>query len=485
MRYHPDDLQNAAALLTLGDDTRNSLWHLLVSTIESYLQTVENLPVSPVLDVAQIRDFAESFTFAQPLTPEAAFRLIAAELSKSQVHTPHPQYFGLFNPAPTTMSIAADALVAALNPQLAAWSHSPLASEMERHLLRSIAEKFGLPLARVDGVFTSGGAEANQTALLAALTHRWPEIAAAGLRGLKDNPVFYASTESHHSFLKAARAAGLGTSALREVAVTDDLGIDLNALDAAIQADRANGRAPFLVIATAGTTGAGAIDPLDAVARLAQEHGLWFHVDAAWGGAAALIPEMRPLLNGIEFADSITFDAHKWLSVPMGAGMFLTQHATILQRCFATQTAYMPKESEQMQVTDPFTHSLQWSRRFIGLKLFLSLAVAGWNGYAAVIRYQTRMGDLLRKRLIEENWQILNGTPLPLVCFTDAQTDWNLAACQRIANTVVASGHAWISTIQLGMEKRPALRACITNYRTEPRHIEALVTVLNHVRQSK
>ncbi|WP_433964599.1 pyridoxal phosphate-dependent decarboxylase family protein [Tunturiibacter gelidiferens] len=480
-----NDSQNSSTSLALDSETRASLWKLVAATIETYLRTVDELPVSPTLDVTRVRSFAESFTFEQSFAPEEAFRLIAAELIQSQVHTPHPQYFGLFNPAPTAMSIAADALVATLNPQLAAWSHSPLAAEMERHLVISIADKFGLPRGQVDGVLTSGGAEANQTALLTALAQRWPEVTLCGLRGLKEEPVFYVSAEGHHSFLKAARAAGLGASSLREIEVTDDLCIDLDSLRAAIHRDHANGHAPFLLVATAGTTGAGAIDPLPNLASLAREHGLWFHVDAAWGGAAALVPELHSVLDGIELADSITFDAHKWLSVSMGAGMFLTRHPDILSRCFATQTAYMPKESEGMQVADPFAHSLQWSRRFIGLKLFLSLAVAGWDGYAAAIRHQTEMGELLRNRLIKDKWKIVNRTPLPLVCFTDGETEWDTNTCQRIANAVVASGQAWISTIQLGKQKQPALRACITNYQTKPHHIDALLDVLNHVRRPK
>jgi aromatic-L-amino-acid decarboxylase len=474
------DFEGSGRILGLDSEGRARLWKALASEIQAYTATVEDRPVSPVLDVAQMRRFVNSFTFTVPSDAEQVLRQVFAELVRYQVHTPHPRYFGLFNPAPTTMSIAADAVVATLNPQLAAWSHSPLAVEIEAHLIRCIGEKFGLPLDRTDGVFTSGGAEANQTALLAALSHRWPEVASSGLRGLQGEPVFYVSAEGHHSFAKAARGAGLGTRALREIETTDRLQMRLDALREAITRDRANGAAPFLVVATAGTTGAGAIDPLREIAHLAKENGLWFHVDAAWGGAAALVPELRPLLGGIELADSITCDAHKWLSVSMGSGMFLTQHPDILSRCFATSTSYMPKEGERMQAIDPFTHSIQWSRRFIGLKLFLSLAAAGWEGYASTIRHQTEMGNLLRTMLIENGWMIVNQTPLPLVCFTN--NDWSLAECQRVANAVIESGEAWISTIQVGQAKRPALRACITNYRTEPQHIESLVAVLNKAR---
>ncbi|HEX4064999.1 MAG TPA: aminotransferase class V-fold PLP-dependent enzyme [Acidobacteriaceae bacterium] len=466
--------------LGLPRATRIPLWHALIDAIESYRDTVDGLSVSPPLDAPEIRRIAESFTFAAPRNPLQVIEDLVPQLTRYQVHTPHPCYFGLFNPAPSTMSIAADALVAALNPQLAAWSHSPLASEIELHLVRSLAEKFSIPRDQADGVLTSGGAEANQTALVAALTHRWPEIHNSGLRALTEEPVFYVSAEAHHSFVKAARASGLGAHAVREIPVTDRLQMDPAALRSALERDRAAGSAPFLVVATAGTTGAGALDPLPELARIAQQHNLWFHVDAAWGGAAALVPELRPLLAGIEHADSITFDAHKFLSVSMGAGIFLTRHPDILSRSFATATAYMPKEAERMHATDPFSHSLQWSRRFIGLKLFLSLAVAGWDGYADTIRHQTAMGDRLRGRLIENGWHIVNATPLPLVCFT--MDGWTLGDCQHIANAVIESGQAWISTIQVGPHQQPALRACITNYRTEPEHLETLIAAVDRER---
>ena len=162
--------------------------------------------------------------------------------------------------------------------------------------------------------------------------------------------------------------------------------------------------------------------------------------------------------------------------------MFLTRHPNLLNRLFTIQTSYMPKEGGRLSAIDPFVHSLQWSRRFIGLKLFLSLAVAGWAGYAAAIGHQAKMGDVLRRRLVQENWKIINQTSLPVICFTDAKAEWDYTTHQRIADAVIVSGEAWISTIQLGQQKQPALRACITNYRTESRHIDALLAVLNEVR---
>lgn len=190
--------------------------------------------------------------------------------------------------------------------------------------------------------------------------------------------------------------------------------MDVAALADLVARDRAAGRAPFFIAATAGTTNAGAVDP---IAEVARRERLWLHVDAAWGGAAALCPELRSLLAGIGRSDSITFDAHKWLSVPMGAGMFLTREAGILRRTFQVAgAAYMPPP-HRPDCADPYAHSMQWSRRFAGLKVFLSLLVAGWDGYAAAIREQVALG----RRLREAGFAVVNETELPVVCFVDAR----------------------------------------------------------------
>jgi glutamate/tyrosine decarboxylase-like PLP-dependent enzyme len=374
------------------------------------------------------------------------------------------------------MGIAADALAAAFNPQIAAWSHSPFAAEVERHLVRALGARFGF--SETDGAFASGGAEANHTAVVVALSAAFPEFNAAGVRCLPAQPVLYTSREAHHSFRKAARMCGIGTDAVREIGVDASLRLRPDELEAAIIADRASGLAPFLIAATAGTTNAGAIDPLPECAAVAQQHGLWLHVDAAWGGAAALVPELRPLLTGIEHADSITFDAHKWLSVPMGAGLFLTRRLDAMDRAFSMRTAYMPREAAGLDVVDPHLHTMQWSRRFIGLKVFLSLLVAGWEGYERAIRHQTAMGDLLRTRLASAGWQIENDTLLPVVCFTDPHG----ADPHAMAMDIVASGEAWLSTTLLAA-KRTTLRACITNYRTTSEDIAALIDALGRARE--
>ncbi|MGH7458758.1 MAG: pyridoxal phosphate-dependent decarboxylase family protein [Longimicrobiaceae bacterium] len=472
--------EEPAGPLLLSARERGRLWEQLAARVEDYTRQIPRLRVAPELDPEAVRSELAPFDFTEPLEPERALDFAARGLVRYQTHTPHPGYFGLFNPAPTFMGVVGDALVAAFNPQLAAWSHSPLAIEIEHHLVRAFGRRFGWPEGSSHGTFCSGGAEANHTALLTALVHHFPELPARGLRGLEAEPVLYASAEAHHSIRKAAAVSGLGTEAAREVGVDAALCMKPAVLAGQVQEDLDAGREPFLVVATAGTTNAGAVDRISEIAEIAERHKLWLHVDAAWGGAAALVPELRGVLAGIDRADSITFDAHKWLSVPMGAGVYLTRHREILRRTFATDNFYMPREASHLPVEDPFNHSLQWSRRFTGLKLFLSLAVAGWDGYARVIRHQVQMGDLLREELKKRGWKLRNQTPLPVVCFTPpgAASPEELEA---LAGRVLGSGRAWISTTRLG-DGETVLRACVTNYRTGPDHVRELVEVLERAR---
>lgn len=468
-------------MLSLPEEPRQALWQQVAQRVEKYLSSVEDLPVAPRLDVESIRSLIRGIDFERPISPAAAVDFAANGLTRHQVHTPHPRYWGLFNPAPTTMGIAADTLVAAFNPQIAAWSHNPFAAEVEREIVQRLGGLFGFPLESIDGTLASGGMEANHTALLASLTDAFPAFVTEGVRALESQPIFYASSECHHSFPKAARLCGIGMNALRHVPVDGNLRMKAKALEQQIRTDLDAGMLPFAVMATAGTTNAGAIDQLRAVSEIAHRYGLWFHVDAAWGGGAAFVPELRPLLDGIERADSITFDAHKWLSVPMGAGVFLTRHRDILHRTFRVPTAYMPKDAGDLDVVDPHLHTMQWSRRFTGLKIFLSLAVAGWQGYERAIRHQTAMGALLRHRLATEGWIIANHTELPVICFVrPGVTEDQL---QAIAKRVVSSGEAWISTTVLAGADT-VLRACVTHYGTQPEHVEALVDTLEKARRA-
>ena len=473
-----------AAKLRLDDAARESLWQQVAQAVEEYFRRVDSTPVAPRLDPTSLRAELGRFDFSQPVAPAEAVQFAVDHLWQDQVHTAHRGYYGLFNPAPTAMGVAADALVAAFNPQLAAWSHNPFAAEVERHLVLAMAERFGYRRGAADGLLTSGGMEANHTALLSALVDKFPGYARDGVRSAPGRPVLYVSAEGHDSLTKAARLTGLGSEAARAVPTDSGYRLDVAALRDQMARDRSVGCIPFLLVATAGTTGSGAIDPCRELAQLAAAEGLWLHVDAAWGGAAMLVPELRPALAGIELADSITFDAHKWLSVPMAAGMYLTRHLDVLVRAFRVEQRYMPREAAHLDVIDPFSRGIPWSRRFIGLKLFLSLAVAGWDGYRDVVRAMTALGDELRRRLNADGWRVVNDTPLPLVCFVDGtRADGGDGAyLDAICARVIASGQAWLSVPRLD-RGAAALRVCVTSYRTTSSDLQRLLAALGRARR--
>ncbi len=477
-------MKTTSSLLFDGTQ-REALWHEVLEQISHFEDSVRETAVAPKLDPEGIRGLLAEADFSTSRPPLEAVRFVVDALARHQVHTSHPRYFGLFNPAPATMGVVADTITAAFNPQLAAWSHAPFAAEVEMHLIRVLGEKFGYPSDVVDGTFASGGAEANHTAVICALVSRFPEFSRRGLRALSSQPALYVSQQAHHSFVKAARATGLGTDAIREVPVGDDLKMDGAQLPEMLRRDRESGLLPFLLVATAGSTSTGVVDSLPELAAIARQNSMWFHVDAAWGGAAALVPELKHLLAGIEQADSVTFDAHKFLSMPMGAGLFLTRNPQILNEAFRITTDYMPKDGAALEVVDPYTHSMQWSRRFIGHKLFLTLLVAGWEGYADVIRHQVEMGRRLVRMLSSSGWKVINKTELPLACFVDSTRPGGETAdyLQAVADHVVNSGAAWISTVRL-KDGKAAVRACITNFRTEESDLRALLAALDEARKS-
>ncbi len=473
--------------LALTQEIRAELATFTQRAIENYIENVVTMRVAPQLSremLDSLRASIANFSFEGPTPPLDAIRFAVEGLTTRQVHTPHPRHFGLFNPAPAQMGVVADTLVAAFNPHLAAWSHSPFAAEIESHLIRSLGAKFGYNPHETDGTFTSGGAEANHTALLTALVRKFPQFSEEGLLAVQLQPIIYVSAQAHHSFVKAARFCGLGTNAVRSIPTDVDAKMSLDALRSQISKDRAGACIPTMLVATAGTTSAGTIDPIAELETIARAEGMWFHVDAAWGGAVALVPELAPLLAGMGKADSITFDAHKFLSVPMAAGVYFTRHSAILRQTCGIHAAYMPLDAQGLDVTDPFIHSMQWSRRFIGLKVFLTLAVAGWDGYAATIRHQVAMGDMLRRDLEITGWQVVNSTPLPVVCFVDRTTDCGTTPefLKTIAQKIVQSGEAWLSTTVVNDET--VLRACITNYMTQTTDVQALVQLLGAARES-
>ena len=425
--------------------------------------------VMPVLDLPAFREALAGFDFQTPKRLDDVLDWTVSQLEHGIVQITHPRYFGLFNPNPAFPAQCADRIAAVFNPQLATSKTSPAAVEMEAHVVRALAGRAGLP-ADASGHFTSGGTEANFTALVCALTRASSRFAAEGARAFSGPPAFYVSRESHLAWIKIAHETGIGREAVR-LGATDGSGrMDVAALEAAIRADRAKGAEPVMVVATAGTTGAGMIDPLAECAGAAREHGLWYHIDAAWGGALIVSDRLRQVLAGIELADSITIDAHKWLAATMGCGIFLTRHASVLTAAFDVSTSYMPSHIESV---DPYVTSAQWSRRFMGLRLFLSLAAAGWEGYAEHIERSIALARYAKEALEGRGWTIVNSSPLAVLGMIPPKKDLKVAP---IVERMLAWGRAWVSLASY--EGRQVVRACVVNGETTRADVDELVLAL-------
>lgn len=427
--------------------------------------------VTASFDPADLRRTITAYDFAMPRDPAEVASELFDLLRETGIRSDNPRYFGLFNPPTLASAIAGDMIAATVNPQLAVWAHAPAAAEVERHLVNLFGSRIWGNIA-VAGSFTGGGSEANHTALLSAMARRYPQWPTLGLQSIEQRPAIYVSAQSHLAWIKIARSAGLGSEAVRLVPTTDGMCLDSDVLRKAISEEPDYD--PVLIVATAGTTAHGAIDDLSGIAEVGRELDAHIHVDAAWAGGILLDPAHRHLLDGIEMADSVTIDPHKWLAVPMGAGLYLARGWAALGAAFSVNTDYMPKPAGIQP--DLYLHSLQWSRRFTGAKLFLALASLGLDGYAEMIGRQFDLGNYLRRRLAEEGWVIKNSTELPLVCFTPPGGE----PVEEIERNVAYSGNAWISSVLLQGE--PCLRACITSFETTKCDIDALIETLRDAR---
>jgi glutamate/tyrosine decarboxylase-like PLP-dependent enzyme len=449
--------------------TRLMIDHALTDLLAASRDRVNAGSVVPSFDAATFRDQLRRFDFENPLPIDQTLAWTVAQMETGLVHVAHPRYFGLFNPTPTFPAQCADRIAATFNPQLATSTTSPAAVEIEAHVIQAIARRTGLP-PEAGGHFTTGGAEANYTALLLALTRACPDFGSKGTRAFRGQPTFYVSRDSHLAWIKIAHQAGIGRSAVRLIATDGAGAMDARALSAAIQEDRKSGHEPVMVVATAGTTNAGIIDPLHACADLTDQTGIWFHVDAAWGGALVASDKYRLMLSGIERADSITIDAHKWFAVTMGCGMFITRWRSLLFDAFYVATGYMPSGNHD----DPYTNSMQWSRRFLGLRLFLSLAVAGWSGYAEhVERTIALANELARKVAMLGDWRVLNGHT-GVICL-EPPSHYRQDV-RTIVKRVVASGKVWASVAEF--EGRDVIRSCLTSGETTRDDVTELVHCL-------
>ena len=414
------------------------------------------------------------------MSDDELFEHLRSVMFDHSVYPGHPRFMGYITGAGTVPGAVADLLASTLNQNLGGWRHSPAATEIELHLGRWFASRFGLP-ASAGGMITSGGAMANFTCLKVARDRKagW-DVRTHGLAG-GQRLVIYASSEVHAVVRRAADMLGLGADAIRPVPVDERFRMRPEALRAVLEADRLSGLRGIAVVATAGTTSTGAIDPLPEIAGIAAERGLWFHVDAAYGGAAALSEELRPLLEGIERADSIAFDPHKWLSTPHSGGCALLRDLSHAYDAFHYAATYTVEDRERTGSTFDFgSHGPQWSRGFAALKIWVSLLAHGTDAYGRRIAHDAELARYMGE-VVERNPELELVTPvaLSICCFRYVPPETRLGDAyldrlnERIMTEVQVGGAAYLSNAIL--HGRFVLRACIVNFRTEASDVAALL----------
>lgn len=330
----------------------------------------------------------------------------------------HPRTWGWVNGTGTTLGALAELLAATMNPNV--WGGEHAAAYVEAQVLAWAKRVLGFP-PQASGVLTSGGSLANLIGVAVAREARGGgEVSGRGLHALGAQLVVYASEQVHNSVDKAAGLLGIGWQGLRKIPTDREFRMDVGALEAAIADDRAAGRRPFCVVGTAGTVNTGAIDELDRIADICAREGLWFHVDGAIGALAALSPALRPLLRGIERADSIAFDLHKWLHIPIEAGCVLVRHPEAHRAPFSPPASYLaPMERGLASGPHSYMHlGPQLTRGFRALKVWLSLHAHGTDVYGRLVEQNVRQARHLEARIREHpRLELLAPVPLNIVCF--------------------------------------------------------------------
>ncbi len=372
-------------------------------------------------------------------------------------------------------------LAAATNPNCGAWLLSPMASEIEAQSIRWIAEMLNYP-TDCGGLFVSGGNMANMVCFLAARQAKGgSDIRSKGVDGARLRA--YCSKETHTWIQKAADIAGLGTDSVRWIATDNEMRMDLDDLRAQIRADLATGEKPFVVIGNAGTVSTGAMDPLPEIAGLCRELDLWFHIDGAYGGFAAVCPDAPPEFAGLDAADSIAVDPHKWLYAPLEAGCALVRDVSKLRDAFAYHPPYYHFGVEAINY---FDLGPQNSRGFRALKVWLALQQAGRDGYVQMISDDMRLSRAMFERVagypdLEALTQGLSITtfryvPPDLKRSGDDVDNYLNDLNREVLTRLQQGGEVYLSNAIIG--GKYALRACIVNFRTSLQDVEALLPIV-------
>lgn len=400
------------------------------------------------------------------------------DIYKYRADSNHPRFFG-FVPGPASMlSWLGDVMTAAYNIHAATWATSPAASCIEQELISWLCTQVGYT-DKSGGLFVSGGSMANMTALTAARdTILEEETQHLG--------VAYVSDQTHSSVAKGLRIIGIPNTRIRKIPTDNKYRMDIKELKAAVEADMANGLVPFVIIASAGTTNTGSIDPLQEIASLCRSHGIWMHVDGAYGASVLLTKKYKHLLKGIELADSVSWDAHKWLFQTYSCGMVLVKDRLNLLNSFHANPEYLKDIEAKGDQVNYGDMGIELTRPARGLKLWLTLQVMGSDAISAAIEHGFQLAEWAENELKKrKNWEIISHAQLAIVNFrfapyglTKEQTD---ELNQKISQAIIDDGYAGVFTTELSGKK--VLRICAINPYTTESDMRNTIRILNEYAQ--
>jgi aromatic-L-amino-acid decarboxylase len=455
--------------------------HRVVDLIADYLERVEDHAVLPPIEPGSL---APLFPAAAPEAGEPIDAILddyVRLVEPNATHWQHPGFFAYFATTASGPGILGEMLTAAIGQNAMLWRTSPIGTELEGVVVGWLREALGLPVA-FDGLITDTASTSSLIALAAAREAAGVGAAREGLdgRALGDLRV-YASTEAHSSIEKACMTLGLGAASLVRVPADDDNRMRVDAMRNANPADRAAGHRPIAVVATLGTTSSTSVDPIGGIADAAADEGLWLHVDAAYGGAAAIVPELRTPFGGWERADSIVVNPHKWLFVPLDASLLLSRRMEALRAAFSLVPEYLRTLDRSNPVRDYNEYTPQLGRRFRALKLWIHLRWFGLERLRATIREHIRLAREFESWVAADpDWELLAPSPFSTVCFryrpsgtSEADLD---ALNEALLAAVNATGEVFLSHTRL--RDRFTIRLAIGNLRTERRHVERAWEIL-------
>ncbi len=449
--------------------------HQLIDWIADYFSEIENYPVLPKIKPGDIK---KGLPQSPPLSGEEMdkiFEDIDKIIMPGMTHWNHPDFMAYFNSTSSGPGILAELLSAAFNINGMLWKSCPSATELEQVTLDWFKQMLKLP-DDYWGIIYDTASVSSMHAIAAAREFASLNIRNKGMAGRNDIPRLrlYASEQAHSSIFKGALTLGIGLEGIRKIPVDDKFRMIPGELENAIKEDKRNGWLPFCAVATVGTTSTTSIDPVNEIADICNRENIWLHIDAAHAGIAAIVPEMRHILNGIEKADSMVVNPHKWMFTPIDLSVFFTRKPGILKQAFSLEAEYL-KTSVDSEVENYMDYGIQLGRRFRSLKLWFIIRYFGTEGIIRRIREHLRLGKEFAK-LIDDSpeFERMAPTPFSTICFR-AHPDNILEnkldeLNENLMNEINATGKLFLTHTKLN--RKFVIRLVISGLRTEERHVQ-------------